>query len=371
MGRRVWAKIDLNALKQNYRVAKVAASGAQIMIMLKSNAYGHGTVVVASALKDADAFGIHCIHEAIKLRRIMPEKRIVLLSGVLDATELALAVKYHLELVVHRQGQLDLLKRLSKASPLRLWIKINTGMNRLGFPYGDAESLYQQVATLPCCHGPIHWMTHFAWASNVASTETSRQIHRFHEALIGLPGERSLANSAGILAWPKSHGDWVRPGLMVYGASPLDHRCAKECGLRPVMSLYSRIVTIISVKKGQRIGYSLSWQCYRDAIIGIASIGYGDGYPRHAVSGTPVMVNGKRCPLVGRVSMDLIHIDLTDCKGAKVGDSVLLWGANLPIEEIARSASTVAYELMCQVSERVPRQMVYNESEEVIYDTAT
>ena len=369
MGTRVWSTINAEALLHNFHVVKSTAKDAQVLVMSKSNAYGHGLLEVADVLKDADGFGVHCIQEAIALRKTQPQARIVLMAGVLDLAELSLALQYQLETVVHRWEQIDFLSSISSHAKLPIWIKMNSGMNRLGFRLDESEAVYQRIAVLNCVASPIRWLTHFAQSGNIASTETAKQIQRFNHSLLGLPGERSLSNSAGVLAWPDAHADWVRPGIMIYGGSPLDHLSASECSLKPAMNLYSKIIAIINLKKGAFVGYDHSWQCYRDSRVGLVSIGYGDGYPRHAVSGTPVLVKNKRCPLIGRVSMDLIHIDLTNNYDANVGDNVLLWGDGLPIDEVARSASTIAYELMTHLSTRVPRQMQNSDYDEVSDDT--
>jgi alanine racemase len=355
---RVVAQFDRDALWHNFSVARACAPDSRVMAMLKANAYGHGLLWVASVLEEADAFGVHSLGAAMALRKAMPHKRIVLLAGVLTREGFEFASANRLECVIHDQAQLAILKEVSGVGKLGIWVKLNTGMHRLGFMPGEVPRVRQVIASLSCISEVCGWMTHFSEASNIASAETNRQMQTFIRATDGVLEAKSAANSAAILAWSKTHLDWVRPGLMLYGGSPLDHKSAHACGLRPVMTLGSKLIAIQRVKKGMRLGYDRSWLCYRDAVIGIVSVGYGDGYPRHAAFGTPVLVGEVRCPLVGRVCMDLIHVDLTDHEHAKVGDDVVLWGQDLPIDEVARTAGTISYELFCHVSSRVNREVI-------------
>jgi alanine racemase len=366
MESRVTAHISLGALRHNYAQVKSMAPGAKVLAMVKANAYGHGLLIIAKALEGADAFGVHSMDDAILLRGHFPGKRIVLMAGVLCQSELALVSDYRLDLVVHSEHQLELLGHLPSSKSVVLWGKINTGMNRLGFASNEMSRVYGVVQKLSCHVEWAGWMTHFSESSNVASAQTGLQMRIFEQAIGDLPGARSMANSAAILAWPATHADWVRPGLMLYGGAPLVDKSAKECGLRAVMTLTSRLISVLRVSKGERLGYDRTWLCHRDSVIGIISVGYGDGYPRHASFGTPVLVAGQRCPLVGRVSMDLIYVDLTDNIAAKVGDIVVLWGDELPIDEVARSASTISYELFCHVGSRVSRNVVDLKPFEVI-----
>ncbi|MGD8629112.1 MAG: alanine racemase, partial [Gammaproteobacteria bacterium] len=236
--------------------------------------------------------------------------------------------------------------------PLDIWLKIDTGMNRLGFTPAHAASARQRLAGITGI-GEVRLMTHFACADDLSSDYTRLQLGRFGEVAAQLPGECSLANSAGVLGWPESHADWVRPGVMLYGSSPLLGRRAAELDLRAVMTLTTRLIAVNSRRQGDPVGYSGDWVCPADTNIGVAAIGYGDGYPRHAPSGMPVLVNGKRVPLAGRVSMDMICLDLGTQPQAQVGDEVILWGDGLPVDEVAALADTISYELFCGVGRRV------------------
>lgn len=359
---RVVARLDIAALRHNFSIVKQYAPHSKIMLMLKADAYGHGLLTVATALKDADAFAVHCIDDAILLRQHFPKKRIILLSGVMGHEGLASVLDHGLELVVHQPQQLKMLAELPKlpeSARVRVWVKVNTGMNRLGFLPEQLPWVYQTICASPGVqHDHLHWMTHFSSAGDIDNPETQRQIEVFRQSVAKLPGEKTLANSAGILAWPESHVDWVRPGIMLYGGSPFETRSAEACHLRPVMTLMSKIIATQPVKQGQQVGYDGSWVAPRDSFIGIVSVGYGDGYPRHARTGTPVLVGNTVCPLVGKVCMDLIHIDLTDHPGVNIGQDVVLWGDGLPVEDIARYSSTVSYELFCHVSSSVKVEVV-------------
>ena len=238
--------------------------------------------------------------------------------------------------------------------PLTVWLKLDTGMHRLGFSREGFHAAYERLMQCPKVNKPIHLMTHLACADEPDSNKTQEQIRLFNEACTHIQeGERSLANSAGILAWPQSHADWVRPGIMLYGVSPFEGKTGQENQLQPVMTLYSEIISIHHYEKGDTIGYGATYQCEKNMTVAAVAIGYGDGYPRHAPSGTPVLVNGQHCKLVGRVSMDMITIDVTACAEVNIGDPVVLWGEGLPVENIAQHAGTIGYELLCRVTPRV------------------
>jgi alanine racemase len=292
------------------------------------------------------------MEEAIALREAGFDRRIVLLEGLFAADDIALISAYRLDVVVHHDSQLDLLERGRLIRPVAVWLKVDTGMNRLGFMPDSVAAVRTRLAGIAGV-GEVRLMTHFACADDLSSDYTRKQLHRFSAIAAQLPGECSLANSAGVLGWPDTHADWVRPGVMLYGSSPLLGRSAGELDLRPVMTLTTRLIAVNSHSQGDPVGYSGDWVCASDTNIGVAAIGYADGYPRHAPSGMPVLVNGKRVPLAGRVSMDMICLDLGTQPLAQVGDEVVLWGDGLPIDEVAARAGTISYELFCGVGRRV------------------
>lgn len=351
MHNRAHAIIDSHSLQSNFAVTKNLAPRSKILAMLKSNAYGHGSVEVSRILSEADGFGVACIEEAIKLRDNDVKHRIVLLSGPSNKTDLELAVAYSLDLVIHESYQLELLEAYPKA--LSVWLKIDSGMHRLGFSANKFEKIYEQLRNNPAVKSPIYLMTHLASADDVNKETTSAQIQLFKRTIGDLTSPKSIANSAGIIAWPEAISDWNRPGLMLYGCSPMIGRTGSDHGLSPVMTLTSKIIAIHDCQKGDAIGYGGTWVCPSRKRIAVVAIGYGDGYPRHAKNGTPTLIRGNLCPLVGRVSMDMITVDVTDCRSASIEDEVILWGVGLPAETVAKYADTVAYELLCNISQRV------------------
>jgi alanine racemase len=322
------------------------------MAAVKANGYGHGALEVARALDGIDALAVATLTEALDLRQAGLQRPIVLLGGVLDVEELDQVAEHNLQLVVHDFRQLNLIERNTGAHALALWIKLDTGMHRLGFALDAVAEINRKLAALPRLRLQ-GWMTHFASADETANPATEHQIKAFQRALDGISGARSLANSAGIVAWPQSHADWVRPGIMLYGASPLVGRSAGELDLRPVMTLRTRVLSIRELPAGEPVGYGGTWMTPERMRIGVLAIGYGDGYPRCLPSGTPVLINGQRAALAGRVSMDLITVDLRGCDTVREGDEATLWGEGLPAEEIASQAGTIAYELFCGLSRRV------------------
>jgi alanine racemase len=352
MTRPACAHIDLGALRHNFTRVLQAAPGRRIIAVIKANAYGHGLVCVAQALDAADAFGVVGLEEAVTLREAGCEQRIVLLEGMFSADDIALVCGYRLDMVIHSDHQLALLEQGRLTRPVDVWLKIDTGMHRLGFTPDRIDAVLDRLHALPGI-GSVRYMTHFARADEADSDYTARQITAFQAALGTRAGERTLANSAAVLAWPAAHADWVRPGIMLYGASPTAASPAARLDLRPVMTLHSELIAVTARRKGDAVGYGGDWICPQDMTIGVAAIGYGDGYPRHAPAGTPVLVNGQRAALAGRVSMDMLCIDLRAQPDACVGDTVTLWGDGLPVDDIATAAGTISYELLCGVSSRV------------------
>ena len=324
--------------------------------MVKADAYGHGMVPVATSLAVADGLAVARVEEGVRLRAAGIAKPILVLEGALFADELAAVCEHGLEPALHQPDQVALLARTSPAKPLRVWIKVDTGMHRLGFDPREVPDLLACLDADPGIEKPIGLMTHLTQADEVRDWLTPLQCRRLR-ALDPAAGCRlSIGNSAGILAFPVSRTHWVRPGIMLYGASPLGEQTAAELELRPVMRLATRLIAVRSLRRGDRVSYGGAYVCPEDMPVGVAAIGYGDGYPRQAPAGTPVLVNGRRAPLVGRVSMDMISIDLRGLPATAVGDPVTLWGEGLPVDEIAERAGTIPYELLCQVTPRVRRE---------------
>ncbi|MDH5369760.1 MAG: alanine racemase [Gammaproteobacteria bacterium] len=353
------AVIDLSACRHNLSVAQKAAPNSKCIVIIKANAYGHGMVKIAASLSEADAFGVARIDEAIQLRNADITAPILLLEGFSSKEELNRISEYNLDCVIHNENQLQLLEK-STAAAITVWLKIDSGMHRLGFNPGDVKDAMQRLEKCSSIKQPVKLMTHLANADDKHDDKTLKQIDVFYQTISDFKEtETSIANSAGILGWPQSHASWNRPGIMLYGVSPFINSTAEEHNLKPVMTLSSQLIAVKKVNKGERIGYGGTYVCDKDMTIGIIAIGYGDGYPRHAKTGTPVLLNGKRCSLLGRVSMDMICIDLSEQSTAKVNDPVILWGKGLPIEEIAESAETIGYELLCGVTSRV--EFIYSD----------
>jgi len=352
MTRATRAEINLSALRHNLQVARSHSQSKQ-MAIIKANGYGHGIVEVARALSDADGFGVATIGEAITLRESGVYQPILLLEGFNRPQDLLLMYSYKLQSGIHSEEQIKILEQHA-SKPVHVWLKVDTGMHRLGFAPEQVSSIHKRLATIDNVQQPINLMTHFACADDRQSDYTTQQIKQFSDVTKKFDqAEKSLANSAGILGWPDTHADWVRPGIMLYGGSPFVNGKAAEHDLKPVMTLKSEIIAIHNYKKGDSIGYGQSYTCEADMPVATIAIGYGDGYPRHATSGTPVLINGVQVPLVGRVSMDMITVDLRGYKKAQVGDEVTLWGEGLPVELVAEKAGTISYELFCGVTQRV------------------
>ncbi len=345
------AVIDLTALRHNLGEVRRRAPGSKVVAVVKADAYGHGAARVLPALAGADMLAVACIEEALALREAGATQPILLLEGVFEADELPLCARLGLELVVHEPGQVRMLEQARLTAPLRVWVKVDSGMGRLGFRPELARAAWEQLADCAAVAPGLRLMSHFASADEPGDEATPRQLARF--AALHLPGERSLANSAGLIGWPTAHGQWVRPGIMLYGVSPMAGRTGGEDGLRPVMTLKTRLIAVKDVRCCEPVGYGAAWRAQKDTRIGIAAIGYGDGYPRHAPSGTPVLVGDRKATLAGRVSMDMLAIDLGPDSTACVGEPVLLWGESLPVEVIAQHAGTIAYELLCGMTGRV------------------
>ena len=353
MSRATQAIIHLGALRRNLARVRELAGGARVMAVVKADGYGHGLERVARALRSADAFGVAAIGDGLRLRAAGIDDRIVVLSGPDEAADLAEFRRLKLDAVIHHESQIEWLEHDADARPLRIWLKIDTGMHRLGFSIERAPHAHARLRALRNIDADITLMTHFAASDELDNPLSTEQIARFGEAIESLQGKRALANSAAVLSWPQSRADWIRTGGILYGLSVIDGKSGRDLGFEPAMTLTTRLIAINRVLKGEHIGYAATYACPEDMSIGVAAIGYGDGYPRSASTGTPVLINGIRAPIVGRVSMDLITIDLRNVPEAKVGDRVTLWGGELSAEEIARHAGTISYDLACGMTKRV------------------
>jgi alanine racemase len=351
----VIADIDLPALRHNYAVIKKQVPNSKVMAVVKSNAYGHGIVPVTTALADlADFFGVAWLGEAIKVKEAGINTPILLLKGFLNAEELLLANELNLEIVIHNFHQIELLEKTPLKHKVKVWLKIDTGMNRLGFHTKDAEHAYQRLMTNAKVVKPLNIMTHLSDADDTTSLKSAAQIELFNKITTNFAGPKCIANSGGTFNWPKAHANIVRTGITLYGVSPYVDKTGLDLGLKPVMTLRSKLLALKNLNKGDQVGYGSTWVCPEHNVpIGIANIGYGDGYPRHIADQAPILVNGIRCSTVGRISMDMLAIDLRPCPNAKIEDPIILWGKGLPIEEIAKSAETVPHEIFCRLTQRV------------------
>ena len=354
MTRPARAVVDLGAVRANFRHARTLAPGARAVAVVKANAYGHGAVAVAAALADeADAFAVACLEEAVALRDAGVANPLLLLEGVFDAAELAEVDRLGLWTVVHNERQVAWLEAFHPRRPLVVWIKLDTGMHRLGLGPDAFRAAVRRLRALPGVE-PLVAMSHFACADELGSDATSRQIARYGDCVARQGLAVSLANSAAVMAWPDAHGDWIRPGIMLYGMTPLDRPHVADRALRPAMTLESSLIAIHDLVAGDRVGYGGRYVCDRPTRIGVVALGYADGYPRHARDGTPVAVNGTRTGIVGRVSMDMVTVDLGPVPNARVGDPVELWGATISANDVAEASGTIAYELFTKVGPRVP-----------------
>jgi alanine racemase len=351
--------IDTGALRHNLQVIRGLAPKSRVMAVIKANAYGHGLVAVARALDAADALAVARVDEGLALREAGIKTPIVLLEGVMDAEQLKAATAADFELVVHTPEQIELLRAAPREARVKVWLKLDSGMNRLGFKGEAFLSAHAALSASTALKAPVNLITHLASADMPELPTTAEQLMVFAAATRALAGERSAANSAALLGFPESRSDWVRPGLLLYGVSPLRGSTGADHGLRPVMTLRSRIIAVKELAVGDQVGYGGDWTATRPTRLAIAAAGYGDGYPRSASSGTPVLMNGEHAALAGRVSMDMIAIDTTDAqRPPKVGDPIVLWGQGLPVEEIAIWAETIPYTLLCGISQRVAVSLV-------------
>lgn len=341
--------IDGEALTHNLKRARDLAQGSRVMAVVKADAYGHGMMAAVKNLSEADGFALAMLGEAIALRKAGILQPLTVFQGFADNDELKAMLEFDLQPVIHQSWQIELLEQLASkdsGSSMDVWLKIDTGMHRLGIPL---EQVSDSLARLEACStvDTIRVMSHFANADQPGNTYNTEQLSVFSDQVQGLEYESSMANSAALLTMPASLFDWVRPGIMLYGSSPVVETSASELDLRPVMNFESRLCAINLLKKNDVIGYGSTWRCPEDMAVGIVAAGYADGYPRQARSGTPVWINDHLCPLLGRVSMDSLCIDLRGVE-ASVGDRVVLWGKELSVDEVASKSDTIGYELLCR-----------------------
>lgn len=354
MPRPIRATFDLDALRGNLAVARTRAGSARVWTVIKADAYGHGLLRAAQAFAEADTDGYALLdlEDAIRLREAGFRQPILLLEGCFDSADLLVAAAHSLTPVVHCSEQIDMLELSGLPSRLPVYLKLNSGMNRLGFPIEAFQTAYERLARCRSV-GSITLMTHFADADGSSGVADAMQAF---EAVAGeIDAPRSLANSAALLRFPTTHADWVRPGIMLYGCSPFADQPAESFGLRPVMTLQSELIAIQHLRPGESTGYGRMYTAERPTRVGIVACGYADGYPRHAATGTPVLVQGQRTRIVGRVSMDMLAVDIEDIPTAGIGAPVTLWGEGLPADEVAQAAGTISYELLCALAPRVPR----------------
>jgi alanine racemase len=351
MARPLYAQLNLTAMRQNLARVREKAPGTQVLAVVKANAYGHGLTRVLPALEDADGLALLELDAAISLREQRYMRRILLLEGFFAESELKEVAQRRLAIVVHDIEQVRMLEAAALARPLEVFVKVNTGMNRLGFRPAVVAGVCERLARAPAV-AALRLMTHIARAEE--EDGLAEPLALFEAACRGLPYPRSVANSAGVIRFSEVGGDFVRPGIMLYGATPLPYDTADMLGLRPVMTLRSEIIAVQDLRANESVGYGAQYTASRPHRVGVIACGYADGYPRHAPNGTPVRVLGTKVRMAGRVSMDMITVDLTDVPAARVGSPVVLWGEGLPVDDVAAAAATVGYELLCAVAPRVP-----------------
>ena len=367
------AVISRCAVRHNYQKIKSLAPNSKIISVLKANAYGHGLLEMASILSDSDAFGVARLEEALAIRAGDFDMPILLMEGFFNSHDIEALIIHNIETVIHSFEQIESLEQIdsleklenfeqvnadSKSttlvpSTLKVWLKIDTGMNRLGIAPQQFEQALKRLQAISYVDNNINFMTHFSCADDLDNNFTKQQMAEFYSLVDGQQGQLTLANSAGILAWPQSHADWIRPGLLLYGCSPMIDRIGAQDGFKAAMTLSTSVIAIKPLVQGDNVGYGAHWQSPHNTQLGVIAIGYGDGYPRHAKAGTPVLINGKRYPIVGRVSMDMITVDLGLEHDVNCGDRAVMWGSDLPVEEIAQWSDTICYELILQLTSRV------------------
>lgn len=354
MSRPTKARIDLGAIGHNYRYAKSLAPEARAVAIVKANGYGHGAVAVALSLANsADAFGVACTEEALELRACGITNPVLLLEGVFEPSELKLVQSHGFIPVIHNQEQLEWILGARVSRTLDVWLKMDSGMHRIGMAPPTFQAGYARLRNCPHV-GTITLMTHFARADELDCPATRQQIDCFNRYAADIQAPRSLANSAAVLVWPTTHAQWIRPGIMLYGANPLGEDHPAGLGLRPTMTLESTLISIRDLEAGEPVGYGGRFRCDAPTRVGVVAAGYGDGYPRHARDGTPVAVKGHMTRIIGRVSMDMLTVDLTQVPDPRIGDRVELWGAQVPVNAVAAASDTISYQLFTGISRRIP-----------------
>ncbi|WP_432467210.1 alanine racemase [Agarivorans sp. Z349TD_8] len=350
----VKAFVSLSALQHNFLVLKQRAPHSKILAVIKANAYGHGMLEIAQALRDlTDGFAVARAEEALTLRAAGIESKILALEGFFDEKQAQEFAEQNISCVIHSEQQLAVLEQISLPQALDCWLKLDTGMHRLGFLPQQFKQLLPRILACPNIFPDYKLISHLACADDLEHPLTRRQIHSFSELSSGLDCERSIAHSAGILLWPQTHADWNRPGIALYGISPQVDTQGADFNLQAVMTLQSQLIAVREQPKGESVGYGANWYAEQNTQLGVVAMGYGDGYPRCAPNGTPVWVNGRVVPVVGRVSMDMLCVDLGPEACDQVGDKVVLWGAELPVETVAAAVGSSAYELVTKLSSRV------------------
>lgn len=349
--RPIAAHLSLSALRHNLAQVRRYAPHSGVIAVVKANGYGHGLLNVAQGLADTDAFAVLNIAEAVSLREAGYSQPILLLEGVFAAAQLAEIDRYRLDIVVHQPQQLAWLQQARLNAPLRVFAKLDSGMHRLGFQPADYAQVLAQLADCPQV-SEVVMMTHFANADRMDGV--TQAMHTVSSSMHGQPYARSLANSAAIIQQPHTHAEWVRPGIMLYGATPIADRSAASLGLTPVMTLQSGLIAIQTLQAGESVGYGSLFTAEQPTRVGIVACGYADGYPRHAPTGTPIAVNGVITRTLGRVSMDMLAVDVSAIPDADIGSPVELWGTQVPVDAVAQASGTIGYELLCAVTARVP-----------------
>ncbi len=354
MARVAIAILSTENILHNLEVIKKQTLGREVIAMIKANGYGHGLRSVAMRLDGKVAsFGVASVDEALALRKVNIKAPITLMSGAFEPDDLLIASCQNFHLIFHEKQQIDWLQSIKLPKPVKIWLKIDTGMGRLGFALEEAESAYELLSKNPQVIQPIGIISHLACSEEKNHPLNEVQLKNFRAFVTKLSGPKTIANSGAIFNFTNDLYDVVRPGISLYGISPFADRSAADLGLKAVMTLQTKLIKVSYFKKHKKIGYGARFSCPEDMPIGVVAMGYGDGYPRTAKDGTPVLVNGKKCQIVGRVSMDMATIDLRSCPDAKVGDPVTLWGDDLPIEEVAKHTDNVPYDIICGVQQRV------------------
>lgn len=349
------ATVSLSAITRNLELAQRLAPHSGIVAVIKANAYGHGAIEIAGHLQGkVPAFAVAFFDEAVQLRDAGIKQPILVLQGTTADADVAEAAARDFWLMLHNRHQVDRVLRSGTTRPVHAWIKADTGMHRLGLDLKDLDGVIDALAASPNVQPGMVLCSHLACADDPDNPMTGRQADELRAAGAKYKLPMSIANSAGIMAWPATHADWNRPGYMLYGNSPMISSAGDTTGLVPAMSMCSEIVTIKELSPGDGVGYGQKWIARKPSRLGTVSIGYADGYPRHAANGTPVLVNGQRVPLVGRVSMDMVSVDLSGLDRVEIGDPVELWGQSLSVNEVAECSGTLGYELLAGLSGRVP-----------------